>query len=167
MQTCFRNLKKKRKPVTVETSVCSSKSYIPQLFARFGTQKTIFRSRCRFLGESFGFHLGFVCQFLNKRTVSRFLFQIRTKPRWNIDFCCASVVVCVFFSSFSCGTSTFFFSMPRNRKVRKRKEGRHASVRYVRVLGRTRGASCRPGRVRHVRVKRVRVRHVRAPYMQV
>ena len=56
MQTCFRNLKK-RKPL--ETSVCSSKSYIPQLFARFGTQKTIFRSRCRFLGESFGCHLGF------------------------------------------------------------------------------------------------------------
>ena len=36
---------------TLETPVCSSKSYIRPLFARFGTQKTTFRSWCRCLGK--------------------------------------------------------------------------------------------------------------------
>ena len=52
-----------------------------------------------FLGKVSGAISIFVCQFLQKRAVSRFLFQIRTKPRWNICFCCASALLCSFFFS--------------------------------------------------------------------
>ena len=53
-----------------------------------------------FLGKVSGAISVFVCQFLQKRAVSRFLFQIRTKPRWNIGFCCASAFLCIFFFKF-------------------------------------------------------------------
>ena len=60
-----------------ETYVCSSKSYIPQLFARFDTQKAIYRSRCRFLGKVSGAISVFVCQFLKSRGgTSVFVVQV-------------------------------------------------------------------------------------------
>ena len=62
-----------------------------------------------FWGKVSGAISVFVCQFLKKRAVARFLFQIRTKLRRNIGFCCASALLCSFFLNFFRVEHRFFF----------------------------------------------------------
>ena len=82
--------------------------YVPHFDFSVRTQKTIFRSRCRFLGESFGCHLGFCVPIFPKACrISVFVpNQDKTAVQHRFLLCkCTSMC---FFSSFFVWNIDFF-----------------------------------------------------------